>query len=245
MITSAPPRTDLGRHFTEGARDIAPLVVALLPLGLAIGAAISASSVPSIAGFLSGPLIFGGAAQVLTIQMLDDGSAPIAIVTAALLVNSRVLAYSASIAPWFRSASLGSRLAVAAPLIDPLFFRCTARFEHGDLDQRGRLAHYAGAATMLLGSWMAIQAVAIWIGTSVPPWMNLQMAAPLAFVGPLANSTRGRPMLVAAAVGGLVAVGGTGLPYQSAIPLAVVGGLVAGAVCAANVTDMHPQEDES
>lgn len=245
MITTTPDRADLRRAFAAGARDIAPIVVALLPLGLAIGAAVSASSVPTVAGFVSGPLIFGGAAQALTIQMLDDGSAPVAIIAAALLVNSRVVVYSASIAPWFRSASLGARLAVAAPLIDPLFLRCTARFERGDLDQRGRLAHYAGAATLLMVSWMAIQAVAIFVGASVPSWMNLQMAAPLAFVGLLANSTRGRPMLMAAAVAGAVAVGGTGLPYQSSIPLAIVAGLVAGAVSAAHVANTNPREDVS
>lgn len=244
MITHAPPTGSLRRDFTAGVRDIAPLVVALAPLGLAIGAAISTSSVPSFTGWLSGPLIFGGAAQLLTVQMLDEGAAPAAVVASALLVNSRVLVYSASIAPWFRSASLGQRLAVAAPLIDPLFLRCTARFDQGDLDQRGRLAHYAGAATLMLVAWAAIQAFAIWIGTSLPASMRLEMVAPLAFTGLLANSTKGRPMLVAAAVAGGVAVIGTGLPYQSAIPVAVVAGLVAGTF-GSDHTDTGDQEDAS
>jgi predicted branched-subunit amino acid permease len=206
------------------------MVIGVLPLGLAIGVAISTSSVPALAGWAAGPLIFGGAAQLMAIQLLDAGAAPAVIIVSALLVNSRIVMYSAAIAPWFRTATLRQRLLVAAPLIDPLYMTCAARYERDDLDQRGRLAYYAGAALLLLASWMAIQALAIVIGDSIPEAAGVHVAAPLAFAGMLAKATVARPAIAPAGVAGLVAVVAAGMPYQSGITLAVVAGIVAGSV---------------
>jgi predicted branched-subunit amino acid permease len=206
------------------------MVIGVLPLGLAIGVAISTSSVPALAGWAAGPLIFGGAAQLMAIQLLDAGAAPAVIIVSALLVNSRIVMYSAAIAPWFRTATLRQRLLVAAPLIDPLYMTCAARYERADLDQRGRLAYYAGAALLLLASWMAIQALAIVIGDSIPEAAGVHVAAPLAFAGMLAKATVARPAIAPAGVAGLVAVVAAGMPYQSGITLAVVAGIVAGSV---------------
>ena len=46
-------------------------------------------------------------------------------------------------APWFREESLGRRLLLAMPLIDPLYFTVVDRFDRCDLDRRHRQAYYA------------------------------------------------------------------------------------------------------
>jgi len=242
LTPDAAPRSPRWRDARAGARDITPMVISVLPLGLAIGAAIETSSIPPLAGWLGGPLIFGGAAQLTAVQLLDDGAAPLVIVLSALLVNARVVMYGAAIAPWFREASLRRRLLVAAPLIDPLYFACVARYERGDLDQRGRLAYYAGAASLLLVSWMAIQALAIATGGSLPDVVGLHVAAPLVFAGLLAKSTAGRPATAAVAAAALTATVGTGLPFQSAISLGVVAGIAAGLVVAHRSVSAAPEE---
>jgi predicted branched-subunit amino acid permease len=204
------------------------MVMGVLPLGLAIGVAISASSIPPLAGWAAGPLIFGGAAQLTAIQLLDSGAAPAVVIVSALIINSRVVMYSAAIAPWFRTATLRQRLLVAVPLIDPLYLTCATRYEDGGLDQEGRLAYYTGAAALLLGAWMAIQGVAITIGDAIPEGAGLHIAAPLAFAGMLAKATVVRPAIVAASGAGLVAILAAGVPYQGGITLAVLAGTLAG-----------------
>ena len=238
---AARPAATRGRYGLHGARDITPMVIGVLPLGLAIGAAIGTSSIPPLAGWLGGPLIFGGAAQLIAVQLLDAGAAPAVIIVSALLVNARIVMYGAAIAPWFRGASLRQRLLVAAPLIDPLYFTCAARYEQGDLDQRGRLAYYTGAASLLLVAWMAIQAVAITAGGSLPDGVGLHIAAPLVFAGMLAKSTVGRPATVAAAAAALAAAIGTGLPYQSGISLAVAAGVATGWITEQHQQRRHPE----
>ena len=53
-----------------------------------------------------------------------------------------------------------------------------ARVERDDLDQRGRLAYYVGAGGLLLAAWMALQAVAIAAGNTLPDGVGLRLAAP-------------------------------------------------------------------
>jgi predicted branched-subunit amino acid permease len=232
-------------HLLAGARDVLPLTIGVLPIGLAIGATIGASdTLPTVAGWFGGPVIVGGAAQLITVRMLDAGAAPVAILVSALLVNARVIMYGAALAPWFREASVRERLLVAFPLIDPTFFVSSARFERGDLDQRDRLAYYAGAATTLMLAWMVVQAVGIAAG-ALPDAVGLHLAAPLAFAGLLAKSASGRPALTAAGTAALVAVVGTGLPFQTGMLVAIAVGVTAGvAIERRSPTAPQPTEDE-
>ena len=115
-------------------------------------AVLAASSIGQVEGLLSGPLILAGAAQLMAVQMLDDGVTPFVIVFSALLINARIVLYSAAMAPWFREESLGRRLLLAIPLIDPLYFVAGARFDRCDLDRRHRQALPGRSAPLAAGA---------------------------------------------------------------------------------------------
>jgi fructose-specific phosphotransferase system IIC component len=61
------------------------------------------------------------------------------------------------------------------------------------------------------------------------------------FAGMLAKSTVGRPATVAAAAAALAAATGTGLPYQSGIPLAVAAGVATGWITEQHQLRHHPE----
>lgn len=206
----------------EGARDITPMVIGVVPFGLAIGASIGSSTVGTAEGLASGPLILAGAAQLSTLRLLDSGTASLVIIISALMINARLLLYSASLAPWFSNEPLRRRLLLAVPVIDQLHFTCTPRFERGDLDPAGRRWYYTGAAAWLAGAWTASQLVAAVGGARLPEWMGLELAAPLALAGLLAKSLTGRRTVIAAAVAAVVNVAAVGLPFNSAVLVATV-----------------------
>lgn len=216
------------RTAVAGARAVAPMIMAVLPLGVAIGATIATSSVPDLAGVVGGLLIFGGAAQLTTVEMLDGGAGAAIVIVSALLVNARVLMYGAAIGKWFRSETLPMRLLLALPLIDPLYFTAVGRFETGDLDRRGRRAFYLGAAVALAGSWLGVQTLAVVAGASLPEWLGLHLAAPLAFVGLLARSIPTSGAVLAASVAAAGAVLLVGLPLQSSVLVASLLAVAAG-----------------
>ncbi|MGI9645929.1 MAG: AzlC family ABC transporter permease [Ilumatobacteraceae bacterium] len=216
------------RSMIEGARDITPMVIGVIPFALAIGAAIGASTLTRAEGLASGPIMLAGSAQLATVRMIDAGVAPLIIVLSAIVINARLLLYGASLAPWFAGRSLWARLLLAIPVIDQMHFTCDPRFERGDLDEPGRVAYYAGAAMWLVGAWVGAQAAAIVAGAGMPESLGLEIAAPLAMVGLLAKSTTGRPSIVAAAVGFTVAVVAVGMPLHSSVLAASIGGIAAG-----------------
>ena len=74
---------------------IAPLLIGFAPYAVVVGSVIGAHSSPA-AGWAGTWLIFGGSAHLATLNALDDGSALLAALTG-LLVNARLLVYSASL----------------------------------------------------------------------------------------------------------------------------------------------------
>jgi predicted branched-subunit amino acid permease len=214
-------------HARAGARDITPMVLGIVPFGLALGAVIGSSSVDTGAALASAPLILAGAAQLVTLEMLEAGSNPVVIVASALLVNLRLVLYSASLAPWFRGARLRHRLLLSAAVIDQTHFVAVPRFERGDLDRRRRVAYYAGASSWIVVAWLGSQSVAALVGAELPESARLDMAAPLALIGLLAKSVATRPSALAAVVGVGVASLGAGLPVHSTTLVATSAGITA------------------
>lgn len=229
----------------EGARDITPMMLSVVPFALTIGAVLASSSIGTVEALVSGPLTLAGAAQLTAVQMLEDGVAPFVIIVSALLINARIILYSTAMAPWFRDESLARRLLLAIPLIDQLYFTCSARFERCDLDRRQRQAYYAGGAALLVTGWVAAQSVAIVAGARVPDGVGLDIGAPLALAGLLAKSTADRPSRVAAASAAVLVVGCVVLPFHSGVLVSTLVAMVIGTSVARRNTrrDVPDRED--
>ena len=97
-------RSDRRHHLLAGARAMAPWLLGVAPFGLVIGVSAARADIPTLAGWLTGPLIFGGSAQVATIQLLDSGAAPAVAIVAGLAVNLRLVLYSATMARHWQGA---------------------------------------------------------------------------------------------------------------------------------------------
>jgi predicted branched-subunit amino acid permease len=228
-VSAAPARRGY-RLALEGARDMTPMVLGVLPFAIAIGAAVSTSSLTAAQGLASGPVILAGSAQLAAVQMLDAGTATVVVIVSALVINARILLYSMAIAPWFRDQPLRRRLLLALPIVDQVHFTVTPRFQRGDLDSSERVAYYAGAAAWLCGAWLATQALAIGVGARLPDSLGLELAAPLVMAGLLAKSMDSRPTVVAGSVAGVLSVVAVGLPLHTSLLVATLVGIAAGRV---------------
>ena len=116
MTRTADTRSDL----REGALAMVPLAAGYAPFALAIGVAAGASRDP-LAAWAGSLLMFGGSAQLLVIGLVDSGAGVWAAVAAAVVINARLLVFSATMAPVWRGASVLRRLAAAAVVIDPVW----------------------------------------------------------------------------------------------------------------------------
>ncbi len=171
-------------------------------------------------------LAYAGASQLAAFQLLDGGAALPVIVAAALVVNLRLLMYSASIAPHFQRMASWRRWPLAYLLVDQVY--AVSLIEFTDNDATNRTWYYLGVAVPNWVAWQSGVVLGVLFGTDAPQNLHLEFAIPLLFVAILVPTVKDRPTLAAGVVGGAVAIAGLGLPLQLGLVTGAVAGLMAG-----------------
>ena len=215
------------RDVAAGARAMVPWLVGIVPFGLVIGLSAAQADIPTLAGWLTGPLIYAGSSQVATIEMLDNGAAPVVVVVAALVINVRLILYSATMARHWRGTSWRWRFVAAYLLVDPSL--AVGLDGYGRRIDRGRAhARYLGGAVLLWVSWLAAIGIGATVGAGLPTWLHLEFVIPLYLVGEvttkLADPALRRTIFVASAV----AILALSAPLHLGMALAIAAGITAG-----------------
>jgi predicted branched-subunit amino acid permease len=221
-------------HLRQGARATVAVIVAYVPFGLTIGAAMANADVPPLVAWASSPLLFGGAGQLLAVQLLGAGAGAGVTVLAALVVNARFLLYSAALAPHVADWPRRRRWAAAFLLADPVYALAAARFTGpgGAGPARERMAYYTGVGVTLWCTWLLLTGVGMLLAGALPTWLRLDLAAPLTFLLLLLPMLQARASVVAAAAGGLAAAATAGLPLGLNVLVGAAVGVAAGALSA-------------
>jgi 4-azaleucine resistance transporter AzlC len=211
----------------DSVRAFAPLLIAVIPFGLVFGIVAAGSEVGPWLGGATSFVIFAGAAQLATLQLIDTGAAGAVVVATALVINARHLMYSAALAPAFREFPKGDRIALPYLLTDQAFALSIVRFGEVD-DPVYRRWFFTGAGLSLWVPWQIFTIAGIVLGAQVPASWSLDFAIPLMFVILLVPTVKGRPELIAAVVGAAVAVVAADAPYGLGLIIGAVSGVVAG-----------------
>lgn len=221
-----PAAPTLRRAFLGGCRAMVPWLVGIVPFGVTIGVTIAGSSLHPVAGWLTAPLIFAGSAQLLAIELLDEGAAPLVVVGTVLAVNARLVAYSGAMAPRWHGTSRAFRALAASVLIDPTYAVGDDGYRR-HADRRAGHAHYLGCAALLWVAWLAAIAVGVVAGRAVPDASLLALVVPLYLIAEVVRTVATRPALVAAAVGAAAGLAGHDLPFHAGAPVAIAAGVAA------------------
>jgi predicted branched-subunit amino acid permease len=228
MTTLNPPAVAepvVGR----AVRDVLPVVLAYAPFGLALGATLAATHLPPWIAWASSPLMFGGAAQLLAVQMLDAGAGALFVVLAALVVNARMLLYSAALAPYAAAWPRRWRWLAAYLLADPVYALAVTRFTGTGTDgPRERLRYYFTVGLVMWPAWLGLTGAGALLGSVLPTSVRLDLAAPLTFLLLLLPMLTSRPAYAAAVTGGAVAVAASGLPLGLGLLAGAAAGIAVG-----------------
>lgn len=219
----------------QGVRDAAPVALAYLPFGLALGATLATTHMDPLVAWLSSPLLFGGAAQLLAVQLLDGGASVVVVVLAALVVNARMLLYSAALAQHAVDWSARRRWTGAYLLADPVYALAIARFEqsNGGGSARDRFRYYLTSGFTLWTAWMALTGAGVLLAGVLPDSLHLDLAAPLTFLLLLLPMLTTWAAYGAAATGGIVAVAASGLPLGLGLLVGAGAGIAVGGLVGA------------
>ncbi len=209
-----------------GVRDMSPLLLGILPFALVAGiAAVEVGFTLTQAVGLS-MIVFAGASQLAAIDLLGS-NAPLAVVIGtAVVINLRMVMYSASIAPHFARYGRRARAVLAYVLTDQAYALSVAEFAGNE--DRSRWKYYLGAAGSLWIVWQVGTVAGVVLGAGVPEEWGLTFAIPLVFLALLVPAMKDRPTTVAGVVGGCAAVVAAGLPLNLGLLVGAVGGILAG-----------------
>lgn len=190
----------------RGVRDVSPIIIGIAPFGLVVGAAgveagLSAAQTMGLSVF-----VFAGASQLAVIELLGQGAGLWVVVITALVINARMLMYSASIASHILDFSRRAKLMISYVLTDQAYALSISRFERDDLADIWKIMYFVGVAYVPWIVWQVTTAIGIVIGASVPPALQLEFAVPLVFLALLGNSINTTSKQIAAVVGATVAV---------------------------------------
>jgi branched-subunit amino acid transport protein len=150
----------------DGMRSVAPLLVGVVPFGLIFGVTAAGSAVGGGLGYASSVIIFAGAAQLATVQLITAGSAAAVVIATALVINARHLMYSAALAPHFREFPASWRLALPFILTDQAFAVSITRYET-ESDPDYRRWFFFGGAISLWVTWQVTTAAGVLLGASI------------------------------------------------------------------------------
>jgi len=215
--------------FRAGVRAALPSLLGLIPFGLVAGiAALDAGLSPLQAVGLSA-VVFAGASQLAAIDLLANDASLVVVVLTAIVINLRMAMYSASIAPYFESLRRRWEVVCSYLLTDVGYALSITEFAEDD--GTSRRWYYLGAAGAVWTVWQVATVVGVFLGTGIPDEWGVGFAVPLVFLTLLVSEVSDRPRLVAALVGGSVAVAGANWPLN----LGLIGGALAGVVSGALV----------
>ncbi len=214
------------QDFIAGARGALPILPGVVPFALicsvsAIGVGLS----PVQAAGMSF-VMFAGASQLAILQLLSEGAHWVVMLITAWIINVRFTMYSASLAPYLKDEPNRRRLPFVYVLSDQAFGVSMAQYAK-EMPAYPAMYFY-GAAGTIAATWLVSAIVGAAGGAVIPPSWGFEFAFPLSFMALMFAAIKDKPGVVAALVGGSLAVLFKALPYNVGLVIAASFGIAAG-----------------
>lgn len=226
MASEAVAESSPASEFWHGARLSVPVVVAAGPFAVLFGALATDNGFSVFEAFLMSAAIFGGASQMVGIELFGHHVAPWLIVLSIFAVNFRHVLYSAAI---------GRQLAHWSPLqqalgyfllTDPQYALAEGRAQSG---RKVGFVWYMGAALTVYVAWVILSVLGALSGRLISDTtaIGIDFLLPIYFLG-LVMDFRKRPLwlpvVAVSAVSSIVAYKLVGSPWH--VTFGALGGVL-------------------
>ena len=105
----------------KGSVNILPLLIPVVPFGIILGAIGIELGFSVLETFATSFVIFGGASQIVFLQLLSGGASQIIAVSSAFVVNSRHFLYGATFSEYLNKLPMGWKIILSYLLTDQAF----------------------------------------------------------------------------------------------------------------------------
>ena len=217
-------------QFRLGVIKTLPLILGLIPFGLAYGIVAVQAGFTVAETVLMSLVVFAGASQFMAVVMIQAGAGMPLIIASTLLVNLRHLMMGLSISPYLSEATPWWQRLVAFAMTDESYVTSVTHYRDQEAEQ-GNPYFMLGSGGAIYIAWAAASLIGALLGASIsdPLRWGLDFAMPATFLTMLLPQVVSRRLAAVVAVSAVVATASYVLiPGKWYIILAVVAATATG-----------------
>ena len=211
--------------FFKGIIDVSPLMIPVVPFGLIFGVLSIDVGFSPLETMGMSLIIFGGASQIVLLQLFSGGASSLVIISSVGAVNSRHLLYGAVVSEHLSDLKLIWKIFISYFLIDQAFARSNEFLKENK--DKNKYFHLIGGGATCWVIWQFTTFLGIILGATIPEKLGLSFAVPLTFLAILINDFRKIINVIVIIVSGFVAtIGFDYIPYKAYVIVAATAGLL-------------------
>ena len=171
-------------------------------------------------------IVFGGASQIVLLQLFSGGASSLVIISSVGAVNSRHLLYGAVVSEHLSELKLIWKIIISYFLIDQAFAVSNEYLKKNK--NKNKYFHLVGVGTTCWIIWQSTTFLGIILGSAIPEELGLSFAVPLTFLALLVNDFRKFINVIVIIISGFVAtIGYNFIPFKAYVIVAALAGLFA------------------
>ena len=212
--------------FFKGVADVSPLMIPVVPFGIIFGVIAIDLGLSPITTMAMSIIIFGGASQIIFLQLFSAGASSLVILSSVGAVNSRHLLYGAVLSEHMSDFKMTWKIIISYFLVDQAFVVTNSYLKKND--DKDKVFHSFGAGATCWITWQITTIIGIFLGSIIPEKLGLSFAIPLTFLALLVDDFRKLINVIVIIISGLIAtVGYEIIPFKAYVIVSALGGLIA------------------
>ena len=214
------------KNFFRGVKDTSPLMIPVIPFGIIFGVLAIDLGLTPLTTISMSVIIFGGASQIIFLQLFSAGASSLIIFSSVGAVNSRHLLYGTVLSEHLSDLNLAWKIIVSYFLVDQAFAVSNNYFSKNKKDKNKHF-HLIGGGLNCWMIWQITTLIGIYLGSIIPEKLGLTFAIPLTFLALLVNDFRKLNNVIVIIVSGSIAtLGYQIIPFKAYVIVAAIIGLI-------------------
>ena len=211
--------------FLKGIQDVSPLMIPVVPFGIIFGVLAIELGFNGYTTMGMSIIIFGGASQIIFLQLFSAGASSLVILSSVGAVNSRHLLYGAVLSEHLSDLKLSWKIIISYFLVDQAFVVSNNYLKKNN--NKNKHFHLFGAGVTCWLIWQITTYFGIILGSVIPDKLGLTFAIPLTFLALLVNDFRKIVNVIVILVSGTIAaLGYQTIPFKAYVIIASLSGLI-------------------
>jgi 4-azaleucine resistance transporter AzlC len=211
--------------FLKGIKDVSPLMIPVVPFGIIFGVLAIELGFNGYITMGMSIIIFGGASQIIFLQLFSAGASSLIILSSVGAVNSRHLLYGAVLSEHLSDLKLSWKIIISYFLVDQAFAVSNSYLKNNN--DKNKHFHLFGAGVTCWTIWQITTFVGVILGSVIPDKLGLTFAIPLTFLALLVNDFRKLVNVIVILVSGTIAtLGYQIIPFKAYVIVASLLGLI-------------------